>query len=125
MRYNDYLIYEMIQFYKQKFNGPTYIFFTSDHGEVLDSSKVAFGHADLKEEVAQVPFLAYINNANSKELRNLVEPVSHYELGNVIAKILGFRINNPNRKKGLFYIHGTELDGHNEFIEYHKREMKK
>ena len=120
MRYNDYLIYEMIQFYKHRFNGPTYIFFTSDHGEVLDSAKVAFGHADLKEEVAEVPFLAYINNADSKEIKNLHQPVFHYEVGQLIAKILGFKIHNPNKKEDIFYIHGTELDGHNEFIEYHK-----
>ncbi len=120
MRYNDYLIYQMIQFYKQKFSGPTYIFFTSDHGEVLDSSKVAFGHAELKEEVAEVPFLAYIQNADLYQIRQLKQPVFHYELSQLIANILGFKINNPNQKDSVFYIHGTELDGHNQFIEYHK-----
>lgn len=120
MRYNDYIIYEILQFYKQKFDGPTYIFFTSDHGEVLDSNKVAFGHADLKEEVAEIPFLAYTQNSSNLVLKDLREPVSHYELSCLIAKLMGFKINNPNKKDNVFYIHGTDLSGHNEFIEYHK-----
>lgn len=120
MLYNDYLIYEMIQFYKNKFNGPTYIIFTSDHGEVLDSSKVAFGHADLQEEVAEVPFLAYVKNANIEEIKSIPSPIFHYEISNFITKILGFEIYNPNKKDGIFYIHGTELNGNNEFIEYNK-----
>jgi len=115
MRYNDFIIYELIEFYKNKFNGPTYIFFTSDHGEVLDSTKVAFGHADLKEEVAEVPFLAYIKNAKLQEVK---EPIFHYEISKIIAEILGFKVKNPNEKTDVFYIHGTELNGQNEFIEY-------
>jgi glucan phosphoethanolaminetransferase (alkaline phosphatase superfamily) len=120
MRYNDFIIYKILEFYKQKFAGPTYIFFTSDHGEVLDSNKVAFGHADLKEEVAEIPFLAYSHNSSNLDLKDLREPVAHYELGCLIAKIMGFKINNPNKKDNAFYIHGTDLSGHNEFIEYHK-----
>ncbi|MGB4191360.1 MAG: phosphoethanolamine transferase [Rickettsiales bacterium] len=118
--YNDFLIYKMIQFYKEKFNGPTYIFFTSDHGEVLDSNKVAFGHAELKKEVAEVPFLAYIKNAANEKIKNIKEPIFHYEISNLIIELMGFKIINPNQKPNIFYIHGTELDGHNEFIEYHK-----
>ena len=120
MRYNDYLIYQIIQFYRQKFTGSTYIFFTSDHGEVLDSNKVAFGHAELKEEVAEVPFLAYVQNGDTNIIKQLKQPVFHYELSQIIANILSYKINNPNQKEGIFYIHGTELDGHNQFIEYHK-----
>lgn len=120
MLYNDYILYELFQYYIQKFLGPTYIFFTSDHGEVLDSNKVAFGHADLKEEVAEVPFLAYIKNANLDKIKNIKSPIFHYEISNIIAEIIGFKVHNPNQKPDIFYIHGTELDGHNEFIEYHK-----
>lgn len=118
MRYNDYIIYELFQFYINKFSGPTYIFFTSDHGEVLDSTKVAFGHADLKEEVAEVPFLAYIKNAKLDKINKIKQPIFHYEVSKMIAEILGFEVDNPNEKENIFYIHGTELNGHNEFIRY-------
>lgn len=124
MRYNDFLIYKMIQFYKEKFKGPTYIFFTSDHGEVLDSSKVAFGHAELNEEVAEVPFLAYYQNDNlnkSKQIKSIKQPIFHYELSHIIAEILGFEVKNPNIEQDIFYIHGVELSGNGDFIKYRKK----
>lgn len=118
--YNDFILSEIFKFYSNKFSGPTYIFFTSDHGEVLEVNKVAFGHAELKEEVAEVPFLAYFKKANKDLLSKVKEPIFHYEIGKIIAEILGFKIVNSNEKPDVFYIHGTDLDGQNEFIEYHK-----
>ena len=120
MRYNDYLINEIIKFYRQKFTGPTYIFFTSDHGEVLERDNIAFGHATLDRQVAEIPFIAYRQNAPIIDFKNIKEPINHYEISQIIAQLLGFKIHNPNQNPGVFYINGPELDGHNELIEYHK-----
>lgn len=117
IRFNDYLIYELINFYKNKFNGPTYIFFTPDHGEGIGHNNV-YGHSNLNEEIYNVPFLAYVNNSDLSI--NYKEPICHYEIHNIIAHLLGFEIINPNVEKDVCYVQGTNLYGLNEFVRYKK-----
>ena len=117
MRFNDYLLYEIIDFYRHKFLGPTYIFFTPDHSEGVGDNNI-YGHAFLNKEIYNVPFLTYVANANFKIKSQ--EPICHYEIHNIIASIMGFNINNPNVKPGICYIQGTDLYGLNEFVEYKK-----
>ena len=122
MLYNDYIISEIINFYRHKFAGTTYILFTSDHGEEVDGNNGIYGHSILAKEVAEIPFIAYIKNGDSKIIQKIKqsEPICHYEIDQIIASIMGFEIINPNFKPGICYIHGTDLYGNNEFIEYNK-----
>ena len=120
IRYNDYLLYEIINFYRNKFDGPTYIFFTPDHGEGIGHNNV-YGHSSLNSEIYNVPFLAYTKNADAKmkeKIKAIAQPVCHFEIHNIISNILGFDINNPNKKPGICYIQGSNLYGLNEFVEY-------
>ena len=118
IRFNDYLIYQLIDFYKNKFKGPTYIFFTPDHGEGIGYNNI-YGHSNLDEEIYNVPFLAYVVNSNfSVKHKN---PICHYEIHNMIAYLLGFEINNPNIEKDICYVQGTNLYGLNEFVRYKKK----
>ncbi len=115
MLYNDYIIYKIIDFYRNKFKGPTYIFFTSDHGEGLGPD--VYGHSVLNIQVAQIPFISYIINGKKADIK---APICHYEVNNMIASALGFKIINPNLKPGICYIQGTDLYGLNEYIEFKK-----
>jgi heptose-I-phosphate ethanolaminephosphotransferase len=114
MLYNDYIIYGIIDFYRNKFKGPTYIFFTSDHGEGLGP---VYGHSILDRSVAQIPFMSYIINGKNEVFQT---PICHYEVNNAVARALGFNIINPNLKPGTCYIQGTDLYGLNEYIEFKK-----
>lgn len=115
MLYNDYITYQLIDFYRNKFKGPTYIFYTSDHGEALGPN--IYGHSQLDIEVASVPFMSYIINAKNEKIKS---PICHYEVNNMVAKALGFNIINPNIKPNTCYIQGTDLYGINEYIEFKK-----
>ena len=49
---------------------------------------------------------------------------THYEIGKVIANILGFEIINPNEKDGIFFINGTVINGEAGWIEIDKSDKK-
>lgn len=114
MIYNDFIIYHLIDYFRHRFRGPTYIIFTSDHGEGLGP---IYGHSIVDRQVAEIPFLAYIVNAEKPKLQG---PVCHYEVNNLVASALGFKIINPNLKPGICYIQGTNLYGLNEYMEITK-----
>ncbi|MEK6733594.1 MAG: phosphoethanolamine transferase [Pseudomonadota bacterium] len=119
VRFNDSLLYKIFEFYKNKFDGPTYIFFTPDHGEGVGDNNI-WGHAFLNEQIYTIPFLSYIVNADPKI--NAKAPICHYEIHDMIAKILGFNIYNPNIKPDICYIQSTNLYGINEFVEFNKNQ---
>lgn len=120
--YDDEVIYNIIDYYKNKFDTPTYIFFTPDHGEGVGYENI-FGHSDLKAEIYNILFLAYLANDNlgfKKELEKIKTPICHYEIHNLIAKLLGFNIINPNFKSDSCFVQGSKLYGNNEFVEVKK-----
>lgn len=120
-RYNDYLIYKMIDFFRNKFSKHTYIFFTSDHGEALGAENI-YGHSFLHPEIYSIPFLAYLPENGIIKPKHLMnqEPICHYQVHNLIASIIGFEIINPNLRNNICYIQGTNLYGLNEYLEYDK-----
>jgi hypothetical protein len=68
-------------------------------------------------------FLSYIINSDpqiKENIKTINQPVCHYEIHNIIAKILGFNIHNPNLELNTCYIQGVNLYGLNEFIRYKK-----
>lgn len=118
VRYTDHLLFSIINDLKSRSKWPVYILFTSDHGEMLGEHGGQFGHAKLTEEVARVPFLFYAYNgeaARVNEARQLTSP-THYEMGKLIAGLLGYRVNNPNEQTGAYYLNGTDLSGSEGFM---------
>lgn len=113
VRFTDHLLYNLISDLKSRSKLPVYVLFTSDHGEMLGEQGGQFGHAKLTEEVARVPFIFYAHNGEAtrvNEARKLVNP-THYEMGKLLAGLLGYRINNPNQEAGAYYLNGTDLSG--------------
>ena len=120
--YEDEIIYNIIDFYSNKFNSPTYIFFTPDHGEGLGFDNI-FGHSDLKSEIYNILFLAYLAHDNlgvKEEINRIKAPFCHYDIHNLIAKLIGFDIINPNLKPNSCFVQGSKLYGNNEFVEVKK-----
>lgn len=113
VRYTDHLLFSLINDLKARSKLPVYVLFTSDHGEMLGENGGQFGHAKLTPEVARVPFIFYGHNgtpAVMQEARRLINP-THYEMGKLLAQMLGYRINNPNQQQDLYYLNGTDLSG--------------
>jgi glucan phosphoethanolaminetransferase (alkaline phosphatase superfamily) len=113
VRYTDHLLYSLINDLKARSKLPVYVLFTSDHGEMLGEKGGQFGHGMLAKEVARVPFIFYAHNgeqARINEAKQLVNP-THYEMGKLIAGLLGYRIHNPNEGEGAYYLNGTDLSG--------------
>lgn len=113
VRYTDHLLYSLIDDLKSRSKLPVYILFTSDHGEMLGEEGGQFGHGKLTEEVARVPFIFYAHNGEAARVnaaRQLVNP-THYEMGKLIAGLLGYRVDNPNEEAGVYYLNGTDLSG--------------
>jgi glucan phosphoethanolaminetransferase (alkaline phosphatase superfamily) len=56
--YTDYFLSEVIKYLKENSKKPTYIVFTSDHGELLHEHG-RNGHGWFFKEVYRVPFIFY------------------------------------------------------------------
>ena len=107
MLYEDYILNNIINYFKDKKDFPTYLFITSDHNE-LTGQKGLYGHINLVPEGADVPIMLYSNNQNIvKELQNIFYP-THYDIGLLIAKIMGYKIINPNSLDNEYYINGND-----------------
>jgi glucan phosphoethanolaminetransferase (alkaline phosphatase superfamily) len=122
LRFEDEVIESILEYYINKFDTPTYIFFTPDHGEGLGVDNT-YGHSDLKPEIYNILFMAYLKN-DKFAIRNKIEkfklPLCHYEIHNIIAYLLGFDINNPNYNKDICYVQGSNLYGNNSFVKVQK-----
>ncbi len=118
MRFNDSLLYKFVDFYKHKFNTPTYIFFTPDHSEGVGDNNI-YGHLLLHEQIYNVMYFLY--TANITNNLQFTEPVCHYEIHNAIAKLMGIDILNPNLKKDMCYVQGPDIHGLNEYVEVKKK----
>lgn len=111
--YTDYFVHGVISYLKAHSNLPVYILFTSDHGEALGENGGQFGHSTLTREAALVPFIFYAHRGEDAHVAKarLLENPTHYEMGGLIAELLGYQINNPNHEKGIYYLNGTDLTG--------------
>lgn len=119
--YNDYLYKHIITYFTHHSQNPLYFFITSDHGELTGQNGL-YGHVSLIPEVANIPIILYTRNANSNiqnEFKNMFMP-THYELGILLAKIMGYTIINPNILDDIFYINGNDSMGRFGYIKLQK-----
>lgn len=109
--YTDYILSEIIKKLKTKTDRPTYLFFTSDHGEGTDKHA---GHGNLKlTSNFEVPFVLYkINDKEEYRPTSLDDKyTSHYEIAKLIAERLGYDISNMKEDKSVYYVCGKDLSG--------------
>jgi len=117
--YTDWLLSEIFK-EAENMRGCTIVFATSDHGEMMGdkSEKGRFGHVYLGYEDAKVPMMIYYTKSCpaslTKEL-SLDKVISHYQFGKMIAKTLGYEVENPN-DDGTYYINGVDIAGHKGFL---------
>lgn len=110
--YTDYVINTLIEVLQQKSNKPTYMIFTSDHGELLGEYGM-HGHGRFKPEVYRVPFVVYSRDSDTLDM-SLELIKSHFDMSSFIAKLLGYEIIDP--KDSDIYINGTDTSGLSGYI---------
>ena len=109
--YTDYIVHEIIKTLKEKTDKPTYVFFTSDHGEGV---KKHSGHGNLKlASNYEVPYFMYTLNIDNKFKKdsNASKYTSHYEIAKVVAQTLGYDTSSFKNSKDKYVICGKDLCG--------------
>jgi len=107
--------------YFEKTGEPTYIFFTSDHGELMGQNG-RFGHNAVDLDIARVPFLFYGANLDNSEANKISQDLgclpNHYSISKKVAELLGYDIYNPNEEAGYYYLNGVDAFGSAGFLKY-------
>ena len=103
--YTDFVLSKIIKYLKNHTNKPTYFIFTSDHGELLGEHGKK-GHGWFYKEVYKVPFLFYSINSNKNISLNNIQ--SHFQVSNLVAKILGYDVDI--KKYDVIYVNGSDID---------------
>ena len=117
--YIDSILGQLLTEFK-RLNVPNSQFiFTSDHGEMLGVPDGRYGHNQLVMEDMRVPFLLYNIGGKMPVLSDGV--ISHYEIAELAAQYLGYKVRNPNYGDDVFFVHGNNLFEDYQFIEYKRQ----
>jgi glucan phosphoethanolaminetransferase (alkaline phosphatase superfamily) len=125
MLYNDYILYEYIQFFKKQ-NKPFIMFITSDHGD-LTGQNGKYGHGILDPLVSDIPAILYTNIPNNEIYKKFKETFlpTHNEISSYILEIMGYKIINPNTPNNVYYINNTDLMGRGGYMKVIKDSKNK
>ncbi len=110
--FTDQVIYEIVETLKKKSKLPTYVVFTSDHGQILGENK-SWGHIDLNEYVFKVPFVFMSLHKDNvfSQVEKYPAVISHQEISDLLVNLLGYR--HPGKPPPLrrVFVMGYDLDG--------------
>jgi lipid A ethanolaminephosphotransferase len=108
--YTDTTLYDIMTMIKNNSKRETFIFYVSDHGELL-GEKGKKGHGTLEKQVYEVPVLMY-TNSTSKELKEQFSFIKNqYDLSNYILMLLGYDADIERGSEREMYILNSDLDG--------------
>ena len=107
--YTDNSLYNLIQYLKKNIKNEYYIFYVSDHGELLGENGKK-GHGHLEKNVYEVPFFLYTNTKDNN-IENIFNHIkSHYDISNFITYLLGYDVELYKDNRDIF-IMNSDLDG--------------
>jgi glucan phosphoethanolaminetransferase (alkaline phosphatase superfamily) len=108
--YTDNSLYNLIKYVKENSKSETFLFYVSDHGELLGENGKK-GHGHLVKEVYEVPFLMYTNSKDSTIKEQFKHVRNHYDISNYILSLLGYKADLIKDKDRSIYILNADLDG--------------
>jgi glucan phosphoethanolaminetransferase (alkaline phosphatase superfamily) len=117
--YADYLYRELLSELDENGDGPLFAFFTSDHGENLGENG-HWGHDQLDLVSPLVPIMVYTTGGNHEFVQEIRKnpPATHYQLGKIVARVLGYDIRNPAEENGRVYVNGVASLGRSGFMQF-------
>lgn len=108
--YTDNSLYDLISFVNQRANHETFIFYVSDHGELLGENGKN-GHGHLVKEVFEVPFIMATNSKDEVIKKQFDNIRSHYDLSNYILSLLGYKADLHGAENRDITVLNADLDG--------------
>jgi glucan phosphoethanolaminetransferase (alkaline phosphatase superfamily) len=127
MLYEDWLLYNIFEYFRNNSKKTFYVFLISDHGSLIGGNDGKYGHGRLDPRIADVPVMVYTNDTN-KTILDKFEKIwtpTCYQFGELIADTMGYKIINPNTPDGVYYINNTDLLGRHGYIKVTKDEKNK
>ncbi len=117
--YIDSILGQLLEEFERLNVANSQFIFTSDHGEMLGFPDGRYGHNQLVIEDMKVPFFLYNIGGKNPVLPKGV--ISHYEISELVAQYLGYKITNPNYSDDVFFVHGNNLFEEYQFVEYNRQ----
>lgn len=110
--FTDEVIAEAIRKVREKSKFPTYVVFTSDHGQVLGENK-SWGHNDLNDVVFKVPFVYFGFQKDSvyEMVRKWPEYVAHKDMSDLLVHLMGYKTPVEPVMERKVFVMGYDLDG--------------
>ena len=108
--YTDNSLYNLINYVKENSKNETFLFYVSDHGELLGEHGKR-GHGHLVKEVYTVPFLMYTNSKDEKLKEQFKYVRNHYDISNYVLSLLGYKADLIKDENRTIYILNADLDG--------------
>jgi glucan phosphoethanolaminetransferase (alkaline phosphatase superfamily) len=108
--YTDSNLYNLIEYLNTTLKNEFFLFYVSDHGELLGENGKK-GHGHLIKEVYEVPFLMYTNSKNKKLKEPFKYIKNHYDISNYILYLLGYKADLIRDENRTIYILNSDLDG--------------
>ena len=119
MLYEDTFLYRIFERFNKTQKGKFYIVFASDHNELFDEEGL-WGHSTLHPITSDIPIIVQSNdNEFMNKVKGLFRP-THYEIAQLLAKVFGFKVKNPNQEENKFHINGIDFDGRLGYMEVYK-----
>ncbi len=108
--YTDNSLYQLIHYVKTHTKNEFFLFYVSDHGELLGEYGKR-GHGHLVKEVYEVPFLMYTNTKDEVLKAHFRYVRNHYDISNYILSLLGYKADLIEDEDRTLYILNADLDG--------------
>lgn len=108
--YTDNSLFSLIKYVKESSKSETFLFYVSDHGELLGENGKK-GHGHLVKEVYEVPLLMYTNTKDEALKEQFKYVRNHYDISNYILSLLGYKTDLIKDEDRTIYILNSDLDG--------------
>lgn len=113
IRYTDHVTAEIIDHLRKHSTKPTYVIFTSDHGQLLKGEDERRGHGWFKQEVVVVPFLFLPLNdpAPDQTMAEVRKVQSHFDIATLALGLMGYDVAVEDPARREIFINGSDLSG--------------
>jgi len=108
--YTDSSLFDLIGYIKEHMPPESFIFYVSDHGELLGEHGKN-GHGHLEKNVYEVPFLLYTNSTDPTVKAHFEAIRNHFDIANYITYLLGYAVEFPSKEEREIFIMNSDLDG--------------
>ena len=118
--YTDHILARIMAVAAEHSKRPLYVFFTSDHGELL-GERGLHGHGHFEPEVWSVPFLFW--QRGGEDLRAEAQAARcHFDVATLVAHALGYAVDVETASERRIFVNGQAPDGAAGFIELDMRD---